>query len=649
MHHLAKPTPRKLDKSGQNSYNHPHRLEYLERGRMRCPECGTEIPDNLLLCPTCGTMVEETQPMRARRSRQVEPVLVPGAQGPGRWQRLRPILFWMMGFLCLLTLSVGGAAYSGRYQGERDREQHRLELADQHYQTGIERLNAGEYELAIAEFEYALKLNPNHPTASQGIAEAQSRDVTIPTPTSEVREIVVDDLYQTAVAHYEAEDWEHTVAVLTQLRVLDATYATETVEEMLFTSLYNAGMALLAEDRFEEGIFYLDQALALRPLDEQALNQRNLAIKYMAALGYWGVNWDRCIERFEELYTIAPTYKDVFSRLYQAHVTYADTWYEQGEMCPAEVQYAQALQLMNDPDVEQKQAEANEICLVATPTPIAPITGTLPVTLTELPPGFTTGRLAYPSYNTQTGLYDVYTLLADGHLVKMASGADQPCWIWGSGALGYRDRLSGGISLLVPGEAAPRQLAARVGPAWPTFSPDGSHMAYAAQDDAGVWQIYTAPMDGSAGPTIHAAGKEVVWGPTGLLAWTGCDAGGACGIFADNPDDDQPPTRLTASLNDIGLNWAPNGESLVYMSDVSGNWDVYLVHITGGVAVLTDDPSSDGLPAWAPNGSTIAFASNRDGTWGLYLMEPDGKGPHKILGLGTDLPDWTNQRISWAP
>jgi Tol biopolymer transport system component len=195
----------------------------------------------------------------------------------------------------------------------------------------------------------------------------------------------------------------------------------------------------------------------------------------------------------------------------------------------------------------------------------------------------------------------------------------------------------------------PRRVAVGAGLAWPTFSPDGSRVAYAAQDAAGTWQIMIAPTDGSAEPSIHAAGRGPVWGPTGLLAWTGCEAGGACGIFADNPNDDQPPTRLTASINDIALNWAPNGGMLAYMSNGTGNWDIYLLSLTGGVVVLTDDPASDGLPAWAPDGSGLAFVSNRDGAWGLYLMGPNGEDPHKILALGPSLPNWTAQRLSWAP
>jgi TolB protein len=140
-----------------------------------------------------------------------------------------------------------------------------------------------------------------------------------------------------------------------------------------------------------------------------------------------------------------------------------------------------------------------------------------------------------------------------------------------------------------------------------------------------------------------------VWGPNGWLAWHGCETGGACGIIIDNPDDDQPPRRLSSGTNDIGLNWSPDGSNLVYMSNHTGNWEVYQAGVAGGFTQLTDDPGADGLPAWAPDGSALAFVSNRDGAWGIYLMGPDGEDPHKILDLGPNLPDWTEQRLSWGP
>jgi TolB protein len=586
-------------------------------------------------------MVEETQPSRTLRSGE-----------SARLDRgLRPVLLWGVGFLILLALSVGSGIYFGLRQGEQERIRRLEQETQQHYRAGLERLDRGELELARAEFEYVLQLDPDHPMAEQGIAEVEAQLKADPTPTAKPEEPIAATVFRQALEHYEAERWQDAAAALTSLRQIDPEYEAEQVAEMLFESRYRAGMALLEADDFELGIFYLDRAVALRPLDEAASTQRRLAKQYVEAYSYWGVDWERCIARFEELYRVAPEYKDVFQRLYQAHLKYAEAWDAQGEMCPAVEQYDEALRLLAGSEVEDKRAEAAEICRRATPTPVPTIEGSQPVTRTVLPPGFNAGRLAYPLYDTTTGAYDIYALFADGRLVKMASSADQPIWMWNSDALGYRDRLSPGISLLPSLQAAPQQLASGAGLAWPTFSPDGRRMAYAAPDAGGVWQIYVAPTDGSAGSSPLAAGKGPAWGPAGLLAWTGCEAEGAeaCGIFIDNPDDDQPPSRVSGNISDVALSWSPGGNKIAYMSDHTGNWEIYAYDLGGGFQVLTDDPASDGLPAWSPDGSAIAFVSNRNGDWGIYLMQPGGEDPRKVISLGPNLPNWTMQRLSWAP
>ena len=617
---------------------------------MHCDECKSEIPVTASLCPECGVAVDEPQPSGALRTSDVNSTM-PGTEPTRADRRLRPVLVWGLALLLLLGLSIGGGVYFGMREGEQERIQRLEQEAEQHYQTGLRRLDEGKYELARAEFEYALQLDPNHPLAQQGISEAEAGPPVDPTPTQRPEEPITAGLYRQAEAHVEAERWQDAAAVLTSLRQLDSEYRAEQVEDLLFKSRYEAGMALLEGDDFELGVFYLDRAVALRPLDEEALTQRRLAMQYLEAVSYWAVDWETCIARFEELYRTAPEYKDVFRRLYQAHVRYAQAWAAQGEMCPAVEQYDQALRLLSSAEVEEARAEAAETCLNATPTPVPTIEGSRPLTRTTLPPGFNAGRLAYPVYDTRTGAYSIYALFADGRLLEMASDADQPAWMWNSHALGYRDRLSPGLSLLPSLEAAPQQLLAGGGLAWPTFSPDGGRMAYAALDANGAWEINVAPIDGSADPQRHAQGRGPAWGPTGLLAWTGCEDGDpdACGIFIDNPDDGQPGNRVSGSANDIGLSWSPGGNQLAYMSDHTGNWEIYIYDLGGGFRQLTDDPASDGLPAWSPDGSAIAFVSNRDGAWGIHLMRPGGEEPRPVISLGPNFPSWTQQRLSWAP
>ncbi len=564
------------------------------------------------------------------------------------WKRVRFVLLSFLVFLVMLTLASAIGIYTGYRQGEIDRQAQRATVAADHYTKGLAHLDAGEYERAIAEFRYALQVNPDDPLASQGLAEAQARLASRPTPTSKATEDVAAELYERGRAAYEAEDWETAIQALAQLRAFDPEYRRDEVEEMLYTSLYRQGMALLTaqgeEASLEKGIFYLDQAEQIRsPLPDEALWEREVAHRYLTALGYWGVDWDRCIRRLEDLYALAPGYRDVFYRLYRAHVIYGDLWADQGEMCPAAAHYAEALALQNDPELVEKRDEAAQVCAMATPTPIPAITGTLPTTGTVTVPGFHVGRLVYPAYNGQTGMYEIYALTADGRLTRVAGGADQPCWMWGSDRVIYRNLLSPGISLVSPGGQAVT-LRAEPGLSLPTLSPDGGRYAYGSQDG----YVYIARTDGTGEPEVVAPGWGPAWGPTGLLAWTGCDTQG-CGIFVDNPDDDQPPTRLTGDRNDIGLHWHPSGEMLAYMSNHAGDWDIYLLHISGGVQVLVDGPSTDALPAWAPDGSALAFLSYREDHWGIYLAQPDGQGAHEILYLGEEMPQWQWERICWAP
>jgi Tol biopolymer transport system component len=247
-------------------------------------------------------------------------------------------------------------------------------------------------------------------------------------------------------------------------------------------------------------------------------------------------------------------------------------------------------------------------------------------------------------------VYDLYALYVGGRIIRVAINAEQPWWERGTGRVAYRDKLSGGISMVLPEEGVPLQLQMSVDqPNWPTLSPDSQRIAYAAMDANGQWSLYVGDTLGTNTPRRLGIGWAPSWSHSGMLAYTGCDATGNCGIILDNVDDDTPGQRLTGSEYDSAVSWAPAGNLMAYMSNVTGNWDIFILSPEGGVQQWTSNPSDEMLPTWSPDGGQLAFVSNRDGNWAIYVRSFAGEVTWRILDLGPTMPGGWNQRLSWAP
>jgi TolB protein len=111
-------------------------------------------------------------------------------------------------------------------------------------------------------------------------------------------------------------------------------------------------------------------------------------------------------------------------------------------------------------------------------------------------------------------------------------------------------------------------------------------------------------------------------------------------------------TQLTNNkFNDVLPAFSPDGNSVVFQSDRTGNWDVYSMNLTQGETAtkrLTDDVEADENPSYSPDGRFIVFTSTRDDKSSkkyksreIYYMDPTGKNVKKITtSYGSD---------NWSP
>jgi len=77
---------------------------------------------------------------------------------------------------------------------------------------------------------------------------------------------------------------------------------------------------------------------------------------------------------------------------------------------------------------------------------------------------------------------------------------------------------------------------------------------------------------------------------------------------------------------------SPDGTRVAYVSNESGNDDVYVADVLGGrVLQLTTDSGMDFAPTWFPDGTAIAFVSERSGVRSAWKVGLSGGGATLVL------------------
>lgn len=325
---------------------------------MLCRYCDSTVPDDSLFCPVCG--------FRLRVETALESVAAKEARTGGK--EGSPGLLWYAALLLLasaLLSATVGLGLLGMRDGLEDRQRRNREIGLEYYRRGLIHFEEGNYLLAQAELERAVQFAPDQTEAQEQLAfvEALIEDQAMPTSVA-LSEAVIT-LYGEARALYADEEWEEVILKLEQLRRLDLGYHRQEVEEMLFNAHYEQARSLMAVGELEEALAHLDGALEIRPDDQSASEQRLWLSLYLTGLTQWGVDWERTVERFQELYQLNPDFLDVEQKLHDAYLGLGDVYYEEGAWCLAEQQYSAALRVVVTQAAITRRDEAGELCVEA--------------------------------------------------------------------------------------------------------------------------------------------------------------------------------------------------------------------------------------------------------------------------------------------
>ena len=230
---------------------------------------------------------------------------------------------------------------------------------------------------------------------------------------------------------------------------------------------------------------------------------------------------------------------------------------------------------------------------------------------------------------------------ADGALIAFTTGATQ-----GSGRP---------LFLLSVQTGAIRQLTNPPGDGhdfYPAFSPDGRMIAFARYTSRFVTDLYVTPVGGGQERRLTSEHHDIAG-----LSWAGDNRTivfssnrlGSYGLWKISVDGSEPAFIPTNSRRATEPSVSKDGTWLSY-TDSNVNVDLWRTSLQqaagdgGGPERLISSSRQSNSPRYSPDGKKITFISDRSGNWEVWTANSDGSSPVQLTnfrGPWVGAPHWS--------
>ena len=171
---------------------------------------------------------------------------------------------------------------------------------------------------------------------------------------------------------------------------------------------------------------------------------------------------------------------------------------------------------------------------------------------------------------------------------------------------------------------------------YPSLSPDGNSVVYAAFREPGLYEIYEVDLaSGVITPLTDRLGNlngpEI--SPDGSLIVFKMSTSDANELWLMNRDGSNP--RKIPNITGWDPTWSPDGRMILFASDMQGAVQLFRIRLDGSeLQQISNLPAIRGRSDWSPDGQFIVTYSGEPWKRDVYIMNSDGSNARMLSPTG---------------